>query len=72
MTLSVSNSSKPNQNQGPKREFRKNAALILERKDNKILICEGLIVRRHGSSLKEALTREKNLLMPCTGKLRKK
>ena len=40
MTLSVSNSSKPNQNQGPKREFRKNAALILERKDNKILICE--------------------------------
>ena len=36
----MSNSSKPNQNQGPKREFRKNAALILERKDKKILICE--------------------------------
>ena len=27
-------------------------------------------MRRHGSSLKEALTREKNLLIPCTGNLK--
>ena len=36
----MSNSSKEKQNQEAKRKYRQNAALILERKDKKILICE--------------------------------
>ena len=38
----MSNSSKFSQKQEPKKVYRQNAALILERKDRKILICERL------------------------------